>query len=268
MDGILKLGPLMIATDRALALVAIWAFLTIATLVTAQTGRNVGRAAWIAVAVGIVAARIGFILENLPAFLTEPWTMLALWQGGFSSWIGVGAAAATLLAMLRRQRATGFMIVSLAGLALTHSAVTAATAPSIKAFPSGISLATTTGQVLSLDAMRGKPFVLNLWATWCPPCRREMPMLLDVAKGSRTPILLVNQGEPAGRVRSFLSINDMGSDAVALDADQRVSAATGARAYPTTLFIDAGGRIVRIHSGEISRAALSAAIRDLERTPT
>ena len=93
-------------------------------------------------------------------------------------------------------------------------------------------------------------------------------MLLDVAKGSHTPILLVNQGEPAGRVRSFLSINDMGSDAVALDADQRVSAATGARAYPTTLFIDAGGRIVRIHSGEISRAALSAAIRDLERTPT
>ena len=266
MDGILNLGPLAIATDRALALVAVWAFVSIGAIVAARTGTKSGRVTWIAVVIGIVAARIGFILENLSAYMIEPWTMVAIWQGGFSPWPGVAAAAVTIVAMLGRQRATAAMIAALASLSLTHAAVAAATAPDAKPLPVGIGLETLAGRSISLDSMRGQPFVLNLWATWCPPCRREMPMVLDVAKGSSVPVLLVNQGEPAGRVTAFLSINDMPGDAIVLDTTQRVAAATGARAYPTTLFVDGAGRIVRAHAGEISRAALTAAIRDLERT--
>lgn len=266
MDGILNIGPLAIATERAVALIAIWAFVGIGAIIAARTGTKAGRAAWIAAIVGIIAARIGFILENLPAYLVEPWTMIAVWQGGFSPWIGVAAAAVTILATLGHQRATAAMMAALAGLSLTHAAVAAASAPDAKPLPAGIGVETLAGQTLALDAMRGQPFVLNLWATWCPPCRREMPMVLDVARGSSVAVLLVNQGEPAGRVQAFLASNGMAGDAIALDASQRVAAATGARAYPTTLFVDADGRIVRIHAGEISRAALTAAIRDLERT--
>ena len=89
-------------------------------------------------------------------------------------------------------------------------------------------------------------------------------MVLEVAKASSVPVMLVNQGEPAGRVISFLSTSDMAGDAVILDPTQSVASAAGSRAYPTTLFVGGDWRIVRVHSGEISRATLTAAIRDLE----
>ncbi|MFP5455258.1 MAG: prolipoprotein diacylglyceryl transferase family protein [Alphaproteobacteria bacterium] len=256
----------MIATDRALALVAIWAFLSIGALVARRTHRPASRVAWIALLVGILAARTGFVLANLSAFAVEPWSILAVWQGGFAPWVGVAGAAMAVVVMLGRQRASGYLLGALAGLSIAHAAASAATTPDPRPFPAGVTLKTMQGGVLSIDALRGRPFVLNLWATWCPPCRREMPMVIDVAGQSTTPILLVNQGEPAGRVNAFLSINDLASDAIVIDEAQHVAAAGGASAYPTTLFFDADGNVVRRHAGEISRAALTAAIRDLERT--
>lgn len=262
----LQLGPLAMAADRAAAVLAIWAFVGIGGLVASRADTKAGRVSWVAAGVGIVAARIGYVLENLSAYLVEPWTMLALWQGGFSPWAGVAAAAATVVAMLGRQRAGVVLIGALAALWMAHGALTALTAPATRAMPDGIALATVDGQSFRLDSLRGQPFVLNLWATWCPPCRREMPMLVDVAQSSTVPILLVNQGETAGQVKEFLSDNRLPGESVALDTTQRVAAATRARAYPTTVFVDADGKIVGVHAGEISRAALTAAIRDLERT--
>lgn len=266
MDGILQFGPLAIATDRALAVIAIWAFLGLGGVIAARTATPAARAAWIATLVGIIAARIGYILENLSAFLVEPWTMLAFWQGGFSIWIGVIAAAGTIWAMLGRHRAAGLLIGALATLSLTHVVAMAALTPDARRLPAGLQLQTTDGRQVNLDSMRGQPFVVNLWATWCPPCRREMPMLIDMAETSSTPILLANQGETSSQVAAFLASNGMADDAVALDPAQAMARAAHAKAFPTTLFIDAGGRLVGVHAGEISRAALSAAIRDLERT--
>ncbi|WP_158049685.1 TlpA family protein disulfide reductase [Sphingomonas jeddahensis] len=253
------------ATDRALAVATVWTFLTVAAVVGARTDGNASRAGWIALLVGIVAARLGYVLENLSAFMVEPWTVIAIWQGGFSPWVGVGAAALTLLLRLGRSRAAGLMLGTLAALSLTHAAVSAAVAPKPRPLPTGIALASLAGEPVALDAMRGHGFVLNLWATWCPPCRREMPMVMDVAATASLPVLLVNQGEPAGRVKAFLSLHDMSGDSVLLDATQKAAAATGARAYPTTIFVDADGQIVRVRAGEISRAALTAGIRELER---
>jgi cytochrome c biogenesis protein CcmG/thiol:disulfide interchange protein DsbE len=265
MDGIISLGPFMIATDRALAVAAIWAFIIIATVIAARTGSDTARASWIAIGIGILAARLGYVLENLSAFLHEPWTVIALWQGGFSPWVGVAAAALWLLVRMGRCRATALMLGALGGLSLAHAAVSAALEPRARPLPAGLQLTSLTGNSVALDAMRGQGFVLNLWATWCPPCRREMPMVIDVAETSSAPVLLVNQGERAERVRAFLSTNGMPGDAVLLDGSQRVAGATGARAYPTTIFVDADGEIVGVHAGEISRAALTSGIRELER---
>lgn len=267
MNGILRLGPLMLATDRALALLAIWLFLSLGAVIGARTGSRAARASWIALAIGIVAARIGFVAEHIAAFRIEPWNVIALWQGGFSPSAGIAAAAVTLVALLRWQRATGQLLALLAGLALAHAALVAATTPAPRDLPPALALEQLDGQRFAIDTLRGRPFVLNLWATWCPPCRREMPMLIDVARESQVPILLVNQGERGDRVRSFLRRNALAGDAVRLDPAGSIADALGVRAYPTTLFVDAGGRIVGMHSGELSRAALSAALRDLERRP-
>lgn len=90
-------------------------------------------------------------------------------------------------------------------------------------------------------------------------------MMIDVAAGSDIPILLVNQGEDVSRVRDYLAREGLADASIRLDPLGALGEAIGTRAMPTTLFIDADGRIRRTHTGEISRAALLAALRDLER---
>ncbi len=265
MSGILSIGPLMIAVDRALAVLAIVAFIGLGTMIVSRGDAAAGKASWAAVLVGLVAARVGFIVQNWSAFAAEPWSMLAFWQGGFALWIGVAAAAATLGWYLGRRKATALLASALLALAAAYSAITPALAPAPWPLPKGLVVASMEGEPLPLGRLHGRPFILNLWATWCPPCRRETPMIIDVAGKSDVPVLLINQGETGAEVKQFLARDGLPGGAVFLDPAQRLSAVTGARAFPTTLFVDASGMVVAVHVGEISRAALVAGARGLER---
>lgn len=267
MDGFIQLGPLMLASDRLFAVAALWLFVSVGTWIGSRTRSRAGRAAWIAALTGVLVARLAYVAENFTAFAIEPWTILAFWQGGFTIWAGVAAAAAVIALSLGRRRATGGLLAALAALALAHMGMTHWLAPPARPLPQGIVLADMDGQPLPLDSLRGKPFVLNLWATWCPPCRREMPMLIDVAHGSKVPILLVNQHEGRTMIDAFLKRENLNAASIAVDPSGALSEATQAQAFPTTLFVDGSARIRTIHAGEISRAALTAAIRDLERNP-
>lgn len=264
MDGIVQIGPLMMATDRLIAVVAVWAFVAIASIIAVRMDSRAVRAGWIAALVGVVAARIGYILSNLDAFMTEPWTMLAIWQGGFSSWVGVGAAAIVIAIILGRSWASLVMIGALGSLALAHSVATSLLAPDVRPMPV-MALENLAGSETELG-VPGQPMVINLWATWCPPCRREMPMLIDVAQDSDVPILLVNQGESAATISTFLAQQGLAEGAILTDPESRLGQAIASPALPTTLFVDGTGNIVDLHTGEISRAALTAAIRQLQRT--
>lgn len=267
MNGVLQLGPLMLATDRAIAVALLWVFVAIGGAIAHRSDPSVARTAWLAVFAGIMAARIGFIAANFSAFREEPWSVLFVWQGGFSWLLGVAAAALAIVVALGRSRAGLGLLAALAGLASINGAATALLAPEPKALPPGLALATLDGRSTDLDAARGQPMVINLWATWCPPCRREMPMLINVAAMSTIPVLLANQGEPATQIRAYLGREGLPADAIRLDPTGSLASATGSSALPTTLFIDAAGRVRQTHSGEISRAALTAAIRELERNP-
>lgn len=267
MDGVLQLGPLMLATDRAIAVALLWAFVAIGGAVAHRSDPRAARTAWLALLAGIVAARIAFIAANFSAFREDPWSTLFLWQGGFSRLVGVAAAALLIVVALGRSRAGLALLAALAGLASINGAATVLLAPEPRALPSGLALATLDGRSVDLAAARGQPMVINLWATWCPPCRREMPMLIDVAATSTIPVLLANQGETAAQIRTYLKREDLPADAIRLDPEGALASATGSSALPTTLFIDAVGRVRKTHSGEISRATLTAAIRELERNP-
>lgn len=268
MDGVLQLGPLMIAIDRMIVIALLWAFLAAGAIIGARSGSRAGRAAWIAAGIGIAAARIGYVIENAAAYAVEPWTVIALWQGGFSLWPGVLAAAASVVVMLGRRRATASLIGALAMLTGLQIGASALLAPPVRPMPEGIVLADLGGNPVPIEALRGQPFVLNLWASWCPPCRREMPMFIDVAAGADMPILLVNQGEGPDQVRGYLEREQLSGASIRLDPPGALGQAAGVRAMPTTLFIDAQGRIQRSHAGEMSRAALLAALRDLKRNST
>lgn len=120
------------------------------------------------------------------------------------------------------------------------------------------------GQPVRLGDFRGEVVVLNLWATWCPPCVREMPVLHQ-AQIDRPGVnfVFLNQGEPADKVRAWLRARQLPMRNVLLDANRQAGAAFKQRALPTTLFFDAQGRLVGTRIGELSAATLDERLRGL-----
>ncbi|MGE0538823.1 MAG: TlpA family protein disulfide reductase [Dehalococcoidia bacterium] len=115
------------------------------------------------------------------------------------------------------------------------------------------------GTVLHLSDLRGKTVVMNFWATWCPPCRKEFPELVrlheqNTARG--LVVLGVNIQENAEIVRRFTS--EFGARfPIVIDAKGDVSAQYRLRGLPMTLFIDAEGVLRSQHIGELTREILA-----------
>jgi thiol-disulfide isomerase/thioredoxin len=121
------------------------------------------------------------------------------------------------------------------------------------------------GGTVSLASFRGQPVVLNLWASWCPPCRREMPVL-EAAQQARPDVqfLFVNQGEGAPAVRQYLQIEQLSElQNILLDPADRVGRHFRTRALPTTLFFNTAGQLVDTHLGALTRAHLDEHLRAL-----
>ncbi|MCY1304649.1 Thiol-disulfide oxidoreductase ResA [compost metagenome] len=120
------------------------------------------------------------------------------------------------------------------------------------------------GRPVDLHELDGRPMVVNLWATWCPPCRREMPVLEAAQKANpEIRFVLVNQGEHAEAVTRFLAEQGLEPDEVLLDAGNRLGQATASHGLPTTLFYDANGRMQHSHMGELSAASLEHGLRQM-----
>lgn len=109
------------------------------------------------------------------------------------------------------------------------------------------------GRTWRLDALRGRAVVLNFWATWCEPCRAEMPsleslLLRQEAKG--LDVLAVNFKEPAAVVRRFAQRLPLELPLL-LDEDGSASRAFGVRVLPSTVLIDREGRGIAVVVGAL-----------------
>lgn len=106
--------------------------------------------------------------------------------------------------------------------------------------------------------------VVNLWATWCPPCRHEMPVLRDAqSRHSEVVFVFANQGESADAVRHYLDSERLRLDNVLLDSGMQTGQRAGSGALPTTLFYNAQGKLVNRHLGELSTESLAGYIESL-----
>jgi thiol-disulfide isomerase/thioredoxin len=125
-------------------------------------------------------------------------------------------------------------------------------------------LATLQGDPAHLADFQGKPMVVNLWASWCPPCRREMP-ILEKAQDRREGItfVFVNQGEGRKAIRSYLGGEGLELENLLLDRRRTIGERVGAQGLPTTLFYDRQGRLVDAHMGALSEATLHRGIERL-----
>jgi thiol-disulfide isomerase/thioredoxin len=108
-----------------------------------------------------------------------------------------------------------------------------------------------SGNTVSLSNYRGSPVLLNFWATWCGPCREEMPSMERLHRqlgGQGLTLLAINEKESVARVANFMKSYGLSFPAL-LDVDGRVSSAYRVWGLPTTYLIDAAGRLIGMKSG-------------------
>lgn len=258
------IGPFVFAPDRLAAIVAIGVFLLAASIAARHLDGRLERWAGAAVLGGLLAARAGHVALNWAHFSDEPWRVLAIWQGGFSlpaAAIGVAIVSA-FQAITPRLLAGAVIALALGGFAgLIVVELTKATlgqsAPISR-------MNTLDGGFRSIQEFRGKPVVVNLWASWCPPCRREMPLLARRAEErSDVTFLFVNQGESATTIARYLEKDKLRLDNVLLDMAMATPRHYGTPGLPVTLFLRADGTLASLVVGEISSEALDAGIRGI-----
>jgi thiol-disulfide isomerase/thioredoxin len=120
-----------------------------------------------------------------------------------------------------------------------------------------------------LSDFAGQAVILNFWASWCPPCRREMPLLDEFNKAYSEKglgVVGIDLGESANQVKSYIeSIGvsypiwvDAPAGLPGFDRTQKIFERVGGVGLPTTLFIDQSGFIHRIYIGELSRGFLQS----------
>ena len=266
-----NLGPLFVPVTLLL--------LMLATLVAAGVGRLVGHGQKTGIGfvltdmliAAAVVARIAFVAIWFDTYRKAPWSMLDIRDGGFIPWTGVVAALLVAIgygwrrAALRKPLALGLAAGALAWGGM-FGAILAMANTALPIAP----LTTLSGEPAELAKLAGgKPIVVNLWASWCPPCRREMPVLAAAQKretGVR--FVFINQGEDGTTAQRYLAAADLAIDNVLLDPGGGIGREVGFAGLPTTLFYDTGGRLVDTHLGALSAATLASKLMHLRPSPS
>ncbi len=122
------------------------------------------------------------------------------------------------------------------------------------------------GKEMSLSDLKGKKVFLNFWATWCPPCKEEMPameQLYQETKDSDLVIVAIDIGESLSTVKSFVDSNEYNFK-VLLDTDQSVAAQYNISAIPTSYFIDEEGNIISKNVGAMNINQMREYIKTLD----
>ena len=123
------------------------------------------------------------------------------------------------------------------------------------------------GPEVDLAALRGRPVVVNFWATWCEPCVREFPRLRAAAaahKGDRLAVIGVLTGDRPGPARDFVRAK-RATWPVALDPEAATATAWGAVGLPHTWFVRPDGTLASHQLGELTQASLDRQLAEILR---
>ena len=273
----LPLGPLALPTAPLLVLLAALLASWLADRLTPPAPapspppaaparpRAAGSVVLQAVLAGLVAARLAHLLLHLDAYRAEPWSSIDLRDGGWHAATGIAAGLGWLAwqalrqAPWRRALAAG----AGAGLALWAAGTWTLAALAPPSLPDVTLIDLRTGQPVPLRAVAGgQPVVVNLWATWCGPCRQEMPVLAAAqARHPEVVFVFANQGESAATVQRYLDAEGLRLTHVLLDPASRLGPALGSRGLPTTVVFDRDGQRTSAHLGALNGAALAAKLQ-------
>jgi len=123
----------------------------------------------------------------------------------------------------------------------------------------GFNLNNLDGENVALSDHLGKAVMVNFWATWCPPCRNEMPIIQNFAAAhpDQLVVLAINAGEESPEVENFVNSHNLDAINFLMDPTNSIYDLYRLRGLPTSLFIDAEGLLQGVHIGELNEAYLA-----------
>lgn len=263
----LTIGSFALAINHLLLILALALATLVGWRVAKRGGENPESVLFRLFLLGLLAARIGFVIGYWRYFENDPLQMLDLRDGGFLMWPGllavVGGAVVWSWRRTGLRRPLGWGLGS--GLAFWLLASLASNLYDKGTQLPDMALRNANGESVQLSSYKGGPLVINLWATWCPPCRREMPVLQNAQhQHEDVTFLFVNQGESMQSVSTFLETQGLNLSNVLFDSGGQLGQKVGSMALPTTLFYNAEGRLLASHLGELSQASLARALENFD----
>ncbi|MBN7768327.1 TlpA family protein disulfide reductase [Marinobacter daepoensis] len=266
----ISLGPLSLSIGHLLLVLAFILALVVGGLLGRRYRVPVAGSVADVFVVTMLCARLGFVVGYFEHYQDNLLGIIDIRDGGFDVvWGLVGALAFTLFLLWRRVPVRKPLAIAVVAGAVFWAG-TAGTISLIEQQSRGmpdVVLRSLAGEAIPLYSLaQGTPTVVNLWATWCPPCIREMPVL-EAAQAEHPNIRFVfaNQREQPETIQSFIEAQQLSLDNLYLDGQGRIAGAVGSQGLPTTLFYNAEGQLVDTHFGELSKATLA---RGLEKIHT
>jgi cytochrome c biogenesis protein CcmG/thiol:disulfide interchange protein DsbE len=119
------------------------------------------------------------------------------------------------------------------------------------------------GSALTLSGLKGHPVLLDFWATWCGPCRKEVPIVNGIAQryGEQgLEVIGVNTSDQSGNAAGFAKSHHL-TFPIAFDEEQRAATAFGVDTLPTLVVISKTGKILAVRIGETSDSELDALVK-------
>jgi thiol-disulfide isomerase/thioredoxin len=257
----ISVGPVAFASGPLLLAAAILVALRTATLMKRRSGVNAEPQVWLVVIAGLLVARLAFVAAHFPLYVVSPWAFFAIKDGGYDRTIGLGVtimlAALVAWRSPKRRKPLGTAVAAgLATLAAGTAMLTMLAPPSMH-LPA-LTFKGLDGNTVKLSELKGRPVVINLWASWCPPCRKEMPVLRDAqARNQDVVFVFVDQGEDDATARAYLKSQQLALRNVAMDPQRELARQAGSQVLPTTLFFDEKGMLAGRRIGELSNVTLA-----------
>jgi thiol-disulfide isomerase/thioredoxin len=258
------LGPLAFPAETAAVLAGMISFMVFEHALVKRFDGRLEKWMGQTILAAVLGARLVHVALHWDVFATEPLRALAVWQGG--SWIGaaIGVAVATALAAKRTWKALPLAACATAAFFVAWVTVVLIAPHEPFPPPPAVVLYDLKGSPFAMSD-RARPAVLNLWATWCPPCRRELPMMAELAKStSDADFIFANQGESREAIRTYLQDAGLTLDIALVDTASILSRHYSAIGTPTTLFLNSDGSVSSANIGEITKEMLLGQLRALK----
>ncbi len=255
----LQLGPIALPMIWATVFVAYMATSVVAWLFSRYSKQNIDNDVFYGIVLALIVARIGFVVQNWSLYQLDWLQIINIRDGGMLWWLaGLVWLTMMVVSMIKKPKLGwqiavsmlfGFAVTSI-GFAYVHYQETKQQLPDVMVLD-------LNGHEHSLTEFKGKPIVINLWATWCPPCQKEMPVF-EAAQQENPDVefVFVNQGEGRIAVEEFLAQQNLQLDNVVLDSHAKVGDVVGSTLLPTTLFYQTNGQLESSHLGELTAAGL------------